>query len=59
MHNMDGKEKTILHPNTYQSGLFRSSLLNWAALTKEAYAFYMSVKKLPFYLDDADITNKK
>ena len=27
------------------SGLFRGSQLNWAALTKEAYAIYMSVKK--------------
>ena len=28
----------------------------WACLTKEAYAIYMSVKKLPCYLEDADIT---
>ena len=44
------------HPVAYTSGLFRSSLLNWAALTKEAYAIYMSVKKLSFYLDSAQIT---
>ena len=30
--------------------------MNWAALTKEAYAIYMSVKKLSFYLDLAQIT---
>ena len=39
------------HPVAYTSGLFRGSQLNWAALTKEAYAIYMSVKKLSFYLD--------
>ena len=32
------------------------SQLNWAALTKEAYAIYLSVKKLAFYITDADIT---
>ena len=44
------------HPIAYTSGLFRGSQLNWAALTKEAYAIYMSVKKLSFYLDSAQIT---
>ena len=44
------------HPVAYMSGLFRGSQLNWAALTKEAYALYMSVKKLSFYLDSAQIT---
>ena len=34
------------HPITYVSGLFHGSQLNWATLTKEAYAIYMSVKKL-------------
>ena len=37
------------------SGLYRGSQLNWAALTKKAYSIYISVKKLPFYLNDADI----
>ena len=45
-----------LHPITYVSGLFQGSQLNWAALTKEAYAIYLSVKKLAFYITDADIT---
>ena len=36
------------HPITYVSGLFRGSQLNWATLTKEAYAIYMSVKKAQF-----------
>ena len=44
------------HPVAYVSGLFRGSQLNWAALTKEAYTIYMSVKKLSFYLDSAKIT---
>ena len=46
------------HPITYVSGLFRGSQLNWAMLTKEAYAIYMSVKKLSFYIDTAKITVK-
>ena len=49
---MDGTD----HPIAYVSGLFRGSQLNWAALTKEVYAIYMSVKKLSFYLDSARIT---
>ena len=44
------------HPVAYTSGLFRDFQLNWAALTKEVYAIYMSVKKLSFYLDSAQIT---
>ena len=44
------------HPVAYTSGLFRGSQLNWAALTKEAYAIYMLVKKLSCYLDSAQIT---
>ena len=54
-HDFDGKIKKILHPITYVSGLFKGSQVNWATLTKEAYAIYMSVKKLPYYLQDADI----
>ena len=46
------------HPITYVSGLFSGSQLNWATLTKEAYAIYMSVKKLSFYIDTAKITVK-
>ena len=52
---IDGKSTTTDHPVTFVSGLFRSSQLNWAALTKEAFAIYMSVKKLSFYLTDAQI----
>ena len=56
MHMFDEKEVKILHPITYMSGLFRGSQINWACLTKEAYAIYMSIKKLTHYLEDADIT---
>ena len=38
------------------SGLFRGSQMNWACLTKEAYVIYMSIKKLTYYFEDADIT---
>ena len=38
------------------SGLFKGSQINWACLTKEAYAIYMSVKKLAYYLEDANVT---
>ena len=55
-HISDEKETKILHPITYMSGLFRGSQINWACLTKEAYAIYMSIKKLTYYLEDADIT---
>ena len=55
-HIIEGKEKKILHPITYMSGLFQGSQVNWACLTKEAYAIYMSVRKLAYYLEDADIT---
>ena len=54
-HEIDGKTVKILHPISYQSGLFKGSQLNWACLTKEAYAIYMSIKKLDYYLVDADI----
>ena len=56
IHEKDGKEVVINHPITYVSGLFKGSQLNWVSLTKEAYAIYMSVKKLTYYLEDADIT---
>ena len=52
---IDGKSTTTDHPVAFVSGLFRGSQLNWAALTKEAFTIYMSVKKLLFYLTDAQI----
>ena len=47
--------KSVHHPTTYVSGLFSGSQLNWAALTKEAYAIYLSVRKFSFYLTGADV----
>ena len=47
---VDGKEIITKHPVTYVSGLFCGSQLNWAAMTKEAYAIYMTVKKSTFYI---------
>ena len=55
-HTFEEKETKILHPITYMSGLFRGSQNNWACLSKEAYAIYLSIKKLTYYLEDADIT---
>ena len=38
------------------SDLFKGSQLNRACLTKEAYAIYVFIKKLAYYLEDAHIT---
>ena len=46
------------HPVCNISGLFRGSQLNWATLTKEAYAIYMSVRKLTFYVTGHNIKVK-
>ena len=55
-HDIDNKQVVVNHPITYISGLFKGSQLNWVALIKEAYAIYMSIKKLTYYLEDAEIT---
>ena len=57
-YEKDGKEYKINHPITFASGLFKGSQMNWAALTKEAFAIYSSIKKLSYYLEDADIVLK-
>ena len=54
-YEIEGKLKKIHHPITYASGLFKGSQINWATLTKEAYAIYRSVRKLTYYLGDADV----
>ena len=54
--HLDEKGKAKNHPICYISGQFRGSQLNWAALTKEAYAIYMSVRRLNFYVTDAEVT---
>ena len=56
IHTIDGKEVKVLHPITYMSGLFKGNQINWTCLIKETYAIYMSVKKLAYYLGDADVT---
>ena len=56
VHEIEGKEKEIYHLVTYLSALFRGSQLNWATLTKEAYAIYMCIKKLDYYLAAAQTT---
>ena len=43
-HMFEEKEVKILHHITYTSGLFRGSQINWASITKGAYAIYMSIK---------------
>ena len=53
----DDKGKKKHHPICYVSGQFRGSQQNWAALTKEAYAIYMAVRKLS-YITDAEVTIK-
>ena len=50
------KEYIIHHPITYVSSLFKGPQLNWAALTKEAYAIYMVTRKLDYYLREAETT---
>ena len=54
----DEKGKRKHHPICYISGQFHGSQLNWAALTKEAYAIYMAIKRLSFYMTDADVVIK-
>ena len=53
--DINGKQITTDHLVPFVSGLFRGSQLNWTALTKEAFSIYMSVKKLSFFLTDAQI----
>ena len=54
----DDKGKKKQHPICYISSQFRGSQQNWAALTKEAYAIYMAIRKLSFYITDAERTIK-
>ena len=48
--NYDGPSCVLCH------WVFCGSQLNWAALTKEAYTIYMSIKKSTFYLMGHEIT---
>ena len=56
IHTTGEKGTKILHPITYMSGMFRRNQLKWICLTKEVYAIYMSIKKLAYYLEDAEVT---
>ena len=51
-----GNQCATLHPVAYISGLFRGSQLNWASLMKEAYAIYMCMKCLTFYISGTKVT---
>ena len=53
--HIDEKGKAKNHTICYISGQFCGSQLNWAALTKEAYVIYMSVRRLSFYVTDAEV----
>ena len=55
-HKDEKGVKEIQHPITYISGLLRGPQINWVALVKEAYAIYMSTRKLDYYLDKAVTT---
>ena len=54
----DDKGKKKHRPICYLSGQFRGSQQNWAALTKEAHTFYMPIRKLSFYITDAEVMIK-
>ena len=51
--HQDGRQFITLYHTSVDSLEEASSY--WAALTKEAYAIYMSVRKLSFYLTNADV----
>ena len=56
MHKIDEKKIEILHPITSRSGLFCGMQMSCAAFTEEAYAMYMSLKKLAYFLEDSTVT---
>ena len=49
----NGTKLNLSHPITYQSETFQGSQKSWSALTKEAYAVYMSFQKMVFYFKTA------
>ncbi len=50
------KQEHHLHPIMFCSEQFQGSQVNWATLTKEAYAIFHSLHKLCFYTKDAEVT---
>ena len=53
---IDEKEVTANHLVSFVSGMFHGSQLNWAAMTKEGYAIYMTITKSTSYLTGQEIT---
>ena len=51
----NGKLDITYHPNTYQSGTFTLSQIDWSTLVNEVYAIVMSFCKMAFYLHDAEV----
>ena len=49
-----GREKHFL-PITFHSGTFQGSDMNWAAFQKEASAIHRGIKRMSFYLYEADV----
>ena len=45
-HDIEGKTVKILHPISYQSGLFKGGQLNWACLTKRLMLFTCRLRNL-------------
>ena len=48
---VEDKKVTTDHPVAYVSGLFRGSQLNWAVLTKEAFAYLHVCKEIVLLLN--------
>ena len=57
-HELDGNKVVMYHPVSYESGMFKGSQMNFVVLTKEACISYMSIKKLAYYLEAADVMLK-
>ena len=55
---MNGKNIKPFLPVTNVSGIFIGSQKNWATLTEEAYAMYMTFMKFSYYLYDTKVTIK-
>ena len=49
-----GRESKFL-PIAFHSGSFQGSEVNWAAFQKEAAAIHRGIKRLSFYLYEADV----
>ena len=52
IHDIDNKQIVVNHPITYVSSL----LIGWLLQKRLMLYIYMSIKKLTYYLEDAEIT---